>query len=45
VAAAGFQVSGSAPDNGFVSLDEHSTEDFITRCRQLRFWDRQHPAK
>ena len=39
--ATGLQVSGGAPDDGFVSLDEHSAEDFITRCRQLRFWDRQ----
>lgn len=42
--AAGLQVVGSALDNGFVNLDEHSAEDFITRCRQLRFWDRQPPA-
>jgi len=40
--AAGLQVNGDgAPDDGFVSLEKHPAGDFITRCRQLRFWDRQ----
>ena len=29
------------PDDGMVSLDEHSAADFLARCRQLRFWDRE----
>ena len=28
-------------DEGFVSLDEHSAADFISRCAKLRFWPRQ----
>ncbi|MFZ0164207.1 MAG: catalase [Trebonia sp.] len=28
------------PDGGFISLDDHKPADFITQCRQLRFWDR-----
>ena len=28
------------PDGGFISLDDHKPADFLTRCRQLRFWDR-----
>ena len=27
--------------DGFVSLDEHSAADFISRCAKLRFWPRQ----
>jgi catalase len=43
--AAGLQVNGDgAPDDGFVSLEKHPAGDFITRCRQLRFWDRQQAA-
>jgi catalase len=43
--AAGLQVNDDgAPDDGFVSLDKHQAGDFITRCRQLRFWDRQQAA-
>jgi catalase len=33
--------SDPAPDDGFVSLDDHKAADFIARCRLLRFWDRQ----
>jgi catalase len=38
-----FEAAGLSPlmDDGFVSLDEHSAADFITRCAQLRFWPRQ----
>ncbi|MGB6578223.1 MAG: catalase HPII, partial [Streptosporangiaceae bacterium] len=32
---------GDLTDDGFVSLDEHSAADFITRCAKLRFWPRQ----
>jgi catalase len=28
-------------DDGFISLEEHSAADFIARCAQLRFWNRQ----
>jgi catalase len=28
-------------DAGFIDLEEHSAEDFITTCRQLRFWNRK----
>ena len=27
--------------DGFVSLDEYSAADFISRCARLRFWPRQ----
>jgi catalase len=41
----GTENSGSGlMDDGFVSLDEHTPADFIARCRQLRFWDRQRVA-
>ena len=38
-----FEAAGltSLMDGGFVSLDEHSAADFISRCGQLRFWARQ----
>ncbi len=40
--AAGVHVDGeTAPDDGFISLDKQPAGDFITRCRELRFWDRQ----
>jgi catalase len=32
---------GGLTDDGFVSLDEHSAADFISRCAKLRFWSRQ----
>ena len=32
---------GGLADDGFVSLDEHSAADFISRCAKLRFWPRQ----
>lgn len=33
---------GPAPaDGGFIDFGEHSAADFVARCRQLRFWDRQ----
>jgi catalase len=37
--AAGLR-SDPAPDDGFVSLGDHKAADFLSRCRQLRFWDR-----
>ena len=39
LATAGLRAD-APPDGGFVSLDDHKPADFITRCRQLRFWDR-----
>jgi catalase len=38
-----FETAGltSLMDDGFVSLDEHSAADFISRCAELRFWPRQ----
>lgn len=38
-----FEATGLASlmDDGFISLDEHSAADFITRCADLRFWPRQ----
>src|SRR6266550_866770 len=32
---------GGQTDDGFVSLDEYSAADFISRCAKLRFWPRQ----
>jgi catalase len=28
-------------DDGFISLEEHSAAEFISRCARLRFWNRQ----
>jgi catalase len=28
-------------DEGFISLDQHSAADFLSRCKQLRYWNRQ----
>jgi len=39
-AAAGL-AGGAVADGGFVDLSEQTPADFIARCRQLRFWDRQ----
>jgi catalase len=38
-----FEAAGlsSLMDDGFVSLEEHSAADFISRCAELRFWPRQ----
>ncbi|HYZ55784.1 MAG TPA: catalase [Streptosporangiaceae bacterium] len=38
-----FEASGLASlmDDGFISLDEHDATEFITRCAELRFWQRQ----
>ncbi|HTU76009.1 MAG TPA: catalase [Trebonia sp.] len=39
-AAAGL-AGGAVADGGFADLSEQTPADFIARCRQLRFWDRQ----
>jgi catalase len=31
---------GDRLDDGFVSLDEVGAEEFVERCRAVRFWDR-----
>jgi catalase len=38
-----FEAAGltSLMDDGFISLDENSAADFVSRCGQLRFWARQ----
>jgi catalase len=38
-----FEAAGlsSLIDDGFVSLDQHSPAEFISRCAGLRFWPRQ----
>jgi catalase len=38
-----FESAGLASlmDDGFISLNEHSATDFVSRCGQLRFWARQ----
>jgi catalase len=45
-AAVLFEAVGLPPepadlDGGFVSLTDHPAAEFIARCRQLRFWNRQ----
>ena len=42
--AAGLPVEAADLDGGFVSLDEYPAAEFIARCRQLRYWDRQRVA-
>jgi catalase len=42
-AAAGL-AGGAVADGGFVDLGQQTPADFIARCRQLRFWDRQRAA-
>jgi catalase len=39
--AAGLPADPSSADEGFINLSEHSATEFITRCRQLRFWHRE----
>jgi catalase len=42
--AAGLPADPSAEDGGFMNLGDHPAVEFIGRCRQLRFWDRQFAA-
>jgi len=42
--AAGLPADPSAEDDGFMNLSDHPAAEFIGRCRQLRFWDRQFAA-
>jgi len=39
--AAGLPADPSDLDEGFVSLTDYPPAEFIARCRQLRYWDRQ----
>jgi catalase len=39
--AAGLPSDPAGLDEGFVSLDDYPPAEFLTRCRQLRHWDRQ----
>ncbi len=39
--AAGLPAEPAGLDGGFMSLEEHPPAEFIARCRQLRFWERQ----
>ena len=40
-AAALFTAACVTPDAGFVSLDGSNAGEFVSACRQLRFWNRQ----
>jgi catalase len=42
--AAGLPTDPSAEDDGFMNLSDHPAAEFIGRCRQLRFWDREFTA-
>jgi len=42
--AAGLPADPSDLDEGFVSLTDYPPAEFIARCRQLRYWDRQRAA-
>ena len=42
--AAGLPADPGDMDDGFVSLMEYPASEFVARCRQLRYWDRQHAA-
>jgi catalase len=39
--AAGLPADPASADDGFLSLGEHPAAEFITRCRQLRHWQRE----
>ncbi len=42
--AAGLPADPASADGGFVSLGDHPAAEFIARCRQLRYWDREFAA-
>ena len=42
--AVGLPAEAADLDRGFVSLAEYPAAEFLTRCRQLRYWDRQQVA-
>ena len=39
--AAGLPAEPAAGDDGFMNLGDHAPAEFLTRCRALRFWERQ----
>jgi catalase len=39
--AAGLPADPADQDDGFISLEEYPAAEFIARCRQLRYWQRQ----
>ena len=39
--AAGLPANPADMDDGFVSLADYPAAEFVTRCRQLRYWHRQ----
>ena len=39
--AAGLPADPAGADGGFISLSEHPAAEFIARCQQLRYWDRE----
>jgi catalase len=40
-ASALFAAACVSPDGGFIALDGEDAAEFVTACRQLRFWNRQ----
>ncbi|MGH3245415.1 MAG: hypothetical protein ACRDOI_04265 [Trebonia sp.] len=42
--AAGLPTDPRDMDDGFVNLTDHPASEFLARCRQLRYWDRQNAA-
>jgi catalase len=42
--AAGLPADPATADDGFMNLSDHTAVEFVTRCRRLRFWDRQFAA-
>ncbi|HEY0934143.1 MAG TPA: catalase [Trebonia sp.] len=39
--AAGLPADPAGADAGFVNLNDRTPAEFLTRCRQLRYWDRE----
>jgi catalase len=39
--AAGLPSDPAEGDEGFVNLSDHAPAEFVTRCRQLRYWERE----
>ncbi len=42
--AAGLPAELAQGDDGFLNLGDHAPAEFLSRCRALRFWDRQFAA-
>ena len=39
--AAGLPTDPASADEGFISLSEHPSVEFVARCRELRYWHRE----